>query len=152
MTLQNFLTKEVCDLLLEYATPDLTDKKPNSEAEVSNLARYAVQSEGGRLWRNNVGAAQDSKGNFFRYGLANDSKRMNDVLKSGDLIGIRPVKITSDMVGQTIGQFVSREIKKPKWTYRATNREKAQLAWALLIRSLGGDAAFVTDKGEIFHG
>jgi hypothetical protein len=50
------------------------------------------------------------------------------------------------MVGRVIGQFICREVKKTGWTYKATDREKAQQNWINLINKLGGDAAFTTGE------
>ena len=83
----------------------------------------------------------------MRFGLANDSPVVNRELKSGDLIGIRPVLITREMVGHTIGRFVSRECKPSGWKLSLTDEhEMAQLAWAALVNSLGGDAKFTTGE------
>jgi hypothetical protein len=113
-----------------------------SEAAILNLVKLEATRKGCRIWRNNIGASYMQDGSFLRYGLANDSAGMNKIIKSADLIGIRPVLITHNMVGATIGQFVSREVKASNWKYTGTDREKAQLAWAELILSMGGDAAF----------
>lgn len=121
----------------------------NNEAAVQSRVRLEASRKGARLWRNNVGATMDDKGNFIRYGLANDSKQMNTVIKSSDLIGIRPLKITPEMVGTTVGQFMAREIKEPTWRYSGTAREEAQLKFLELIASLGGDACFAIDEGTI---
>ena len=101
------------------------------------------------LFRNNVGALKAEDGRMVRFGLANDSKRRNGVLKSGDLIGIDPVLITSAHVGRTIGQFVSVECKRPGWQYSGTPREVAQLNWIQLVIASGGRAKFVTDVGAL---
>lgn len=101
------------------------------------------------LWRNNVGAGKLASGNFVRWGLANDSKPLNERIKSGDLIGIRSLLVTAQMVGMTIGQFVSRECKRESWKYSGTVEENAQLAWATLINSLGGDAQIVKATGSL---
>lgn len=113
-----------------------------SEAGVQSRVRLAAAKQGIRAWRNNLGACYDENGNFIRYGLANDSKQVNERIKSGDLIGIKTVLITPVMVGSFIGQFWSRECKPGDWRYTGTDREIAQKAWAELIVSLGGDAAF----------
>jgi len=120
-----------------------------SEAAIQTRVRLEASRNGCRLWRNNLGATMDDKGNFIRYGLANESKQMNQYIKSHDLIGIRPVRITQPMVGCLIGQFLSREIKPSNWHYAGTPREVAQLKWGELILSLGGDAAFTNREGTI---
>ncbi len=120
-----------------------------SEAAVTSLVRLEASKKNCRLWRNNVGATYTRNGDFVRYGLANESGKMNDFIKSADLIGIRPIKIRETMVGMIIGQFVSREIKHSNWTYRGTNDEVAQMRWIELITSLGGDACFATGEGTL---
>jgi len=117
-------------------------------ATVSKI-RLKAAKKGIYLWRNNIGAVHTVDGNFIRFGLANDSKSVNSQLKSSDLIGIKPIKITPDMVGKTIGVFMAREVKRPGWEYTDTLRERAQLNWINLINSLGGDAAFITHEDEL---
>lgn len=120
-----------------------------SETAIQNEIRLEASEKGGRLWRNNVGATYTKDGDFLRYGLANDSSAINKQIKSADLIGIRPILITADMVGLTIGQFVSREVKAASWRYTGNERDRAQLAWAELILSLGGDACIVKGRGTL---
>ena len=107
--------------------------------------RLEASKKGARLWRNNVGAVTDERGRHIRYGLANDSKRMNREIKSSDLIGIKPVEIG----GRVIGQFVAREVKRPGWVYSGTDRERAQLRFLELIAAMGGDACFATGEGTL---
>lgn len=120
-----------------------------SEAGAQALIRLEATQLGGRLWRNNVGAGELADGSFVRWGLANDSKAMNQHIKSADLVGIMPRRIGPEHVGQVWGVFTSREVKAPGWRYSGTPREQAQLAWAQLVVSLGGDAAFATGPGSI---
>ena len=120
-----------------------------SEAAVQNLCILDAPRKGLHLFRNNVGALKSEDGRMIRFGLANDSKRRNEVIKSGDLIGLEPVLITSAHVGRTIGRFVSIECKRPGWTYSGQGREPAQLAWIQLVIAAGGRAKFVTDSGEL---
>lgn len=121
-----------------------------SESGVQAQVRLEASRLGWPLWRNNVGALIDhSTGRPVRFGLANDSAAVNANIKSADLIGIRPVVITRSHIGSTLGQFVSREVKRSGWRYSGTPREQAQLRWAELVISLGGDAAICTGEGSL---
>lgn len=115
-----------------------------SEAGVQQRVRIAASEIGWTLFRNNVGVLRDERGVPVRFGLANESSAQNKIIKSGDLIGIRPILITQDMVGQVIGQFVSLECKHEKWRYTGTVHEEAQAKWRDLVRSMGGYADFTT--------
>jgi hypothetical protein len=132
---------ELTGLLLTM--PD-TPTGLSGEAAAQQQVRLEASKAGARLFRNNVGAAKTDTGSFIRFGLANDSAALNSKVKSADLIGIRPVMVTREHLGKTIGQFVSREIKRPGWKYTGTEREGAQLRWIMIINTLGGDAAFTT--------
>lgn len=127
----------------------ITMASETPESEVSKAVRLEAAGYGHILWRNNVGAAQNEAGQWFRYGLANDSKQMNKITKSHDLVGIRRVLITPEMAGQTIGQFMCRETKRATWKYTGTAREKAQAHFGELVSSMGGDAGFANGLGTI---
>jgi hypothetical protein len=120
-----------------------------SEQSVQAAVRLEASRKGCRLWRNNVGACKTDTGGQIRYGLANDSAGMNRVIKSSDLIGIRPVTIGPEHVGTVIGQFLAREVKKGSWRFAGTDREQAQLRFIAAVRALGGDAAFSCGEGTI---
>lgn len=131
-------------------TPEGPAVAGESEAAVQARVRIAASRLGMRVWRNNVGAVHDPEaGVHIRYGLANDSAQVNSVVKSADLIGIRPRVIMPADVGHVIGQFVSYECKHGGWRYAGTPRERAQEAWARLVVSLGGEARFVTSPGDV---
>ena len=118
-----------------------------SEARVQSLIRLEAPLYDVTLWRNNVGVLLDATGRPVRYGLANDSRALNEVLKSSDLIGWRPVTVTPDMVGRRLALFVSRECKPGGWRFSGTPREVAQRAWIDLVNQAGGDAAFASGEG-----
>ena len=120
-----------------------------SEKVVQNEVRLAASKQKIHLWRNNLGCVTDNRGNFIRYGLCNESKQMNEQLKSSDFIGIKEVVITQDMVGQTFGQFIAIETKKEGWKFTGTEREIAQMNYILLVQSLGGWGAFISDAGDL---
>ena len=121
-----------------------------SEAAVQQRIRLGAFKRGDALWRNNNGATFDEDGRLIRYGLCNDSKAMNDKLKSSDLIGITPHLVTVQDVGSTVGIFTSIEVKKTGWAFRGSFREQAQLNWIQLVKKLGGRAQFATSAEEVY--
>lgn len=129
------------------------DVKPSEDAtgehKVQDDARLLASQMGWRLFRNNKGVLPDARGVPVRFGLCNETAALGKRLRSSDLIGIRPVEITQDMVGSTIGQFVAREIKKAGWKYKGTEHEEAQLAFGTLVIGLGGDFRFWSGEGEL---
>lgn len=78
-----------------------------------------------RLFRNNVGVMLDSS-RPIRFGLCKGSS---------DLIGIQKIKITPEMVGKEIGQFISIEVKSEKG-----KPTKEQKLWLEMIHRFGGKA------------
>ena len=131
---------ELCDIQ-SYVKPSDTDK---SERAVQSLVRMEAARKGIYLFRNNVGAGTLDNGSFLRWGLANDSPALNKITKSADLIGIAPRVILPSQVGQTVGVFVSREVKRA----RGGVTSPAQIHWATLINRLGGDAKIVNGPGS----
>jgi len=113
-----------------------------SEAAVQAAKRLQASNRGGRLWRNNLGAYLDEHGNFIRYGLCNDTPALNKVMKSSDLIGVYPLRITQEHVGSIVGQFWAVECKAGNWTHVSDDREEAQLAFGRLVVALGGRFEF----------
>jgi hypothetical protein len=120
-----------------------------SESTVSSLVALEAARKGVMLMRNNVGVLTDTRGVPVRFGLMNDSKALNTVIKSADRVGIRSVRIEARHVGGVIGQFVSREIKREGWHYTGTPHERAQMAWALKVCAMGGDACFASGEGTL---
>jgi hypothetical protein len=113
-----------------------------SEDEVTQLIQLETPKHNVSLFRNNSGAMQDQTGRLVRYGLANNSKQMNENFKSSDLIGITPVTITQEMVGAVIGVFTACEIKSSSWKFKGTKRETAQQNFIDFIKARGGLAGF----------
>jgi len=100
----------------------------NDETTLQQQIRLALGTRPDlRLFRNNTGTLPDPRtGRPVQFGLARGS---------ADLIGLRTVTITPDMVGQQVAVFTSIAVKTPKG--RAT---EAQQNWLQMVRSLGGIA------------
>jgi hypothetical protein len=99
----------------------------SSEHEIQQRIRLACGRGAVRLWRNNTGALVDQQGRFVRFGLCKGSS---------DLIGLRSVVVTPEMVGQRIAQFVALEIKAPQGVV-----SPEQQAFLRLVQELGGVAS-----------
>lgn len=120
------------------------------ENPVQDRARLRLGEYGMPAWRNNVGACYDETGRLIRYGLANDTAEMNKVMKSGDLITCQPILITPEMVGRTLGRFVSLECKRSDWHLTPGDvRGQAQANWQRVVRQYGGVAGFVTGLDDL---
>lgn len=91
----------------------------------------------------------DQNGRPVRYGLCNESAIQNKNIKSSDLIGITPITITQEMVGQKIGVFTAIEVKKENWKFKGDERENAQLNFITWIKSLGGRAGFASSIDDM---
>ena len=78
-----------------------------------------------RLFRNQVGQLPDPRtGRYVQFGLAKGSS---------DLVGFKTIKITPEMIGQEVAQFVSIEIK----TERGKLTE-VQQNWLQKVHDSGG--------------
>lgn len=120
----------------------VTDVSPAngiSEIAVQQQLRVHAPKVGAALWRNNNGACMDDKGRMIRYGLGNDSKKLNKKWKSSDLVGIAPG-----------GQFLAVEVKEPGWYLTpGDKRAQAQLQFMKTVVALGGKAGFATSTGDL---
>jgi len=114
------------------------------EDEVQSRIRLEAPKEGVVLFRNNSGVFKEpGSGRPVRFGLGNESKKMNEKFKSSDLIGITSVVVTPEMVGQTIGVFTAVEAKREGWTFSLNDvRAVAQRAFIDFVLSKGGYAGF----------
>lgn len=130
------------DLIGSLTAADyLPGEAGRSEAAVQADIRLAAAKRGDLvLWRNNSGALTDDRGRLIRFGLGNDSAQANRRMKSADLIGIH----------RPSGRFVSIEVKRPGWKHSdASERDRAQAAWAATVAAMGGVALRVTSAQAI---
>lgn len=125
------------------------------EAWAQQQVRLKIAQAGAMSWRNNVGATKakcpdcGAPQQPVRYGLANDSAKLNEQIKSSDLILAIPRVIKPEDVGRTVAQFGGVEVKPPGWQYTGKGREAAQAAWLALVTKLGGYACFSTGEIEL---
>jgi hypothetical protein len=98
----------------------------NSETKLQQEIRLALgRIPSLRLFRNQVGQLPDPRtGRYVQFGLAKGSS---------DLVGFKTIKITPEMIGQEVAQFVSIEIK----TERGKLTE-VQENWLQKVKSSGG--------------
>lgn len=106
----------------------------------ANDIRLGADRWGWSLWRNNSGVLPDATGRPVRYGLGNESDRINAVMKSSDWIGI-----------DAGGRFVAVEQKPPGWVFRGSAREVAQLNFINHVKAKGGVACFATCWADVIR-
>ena len=111
----------------------------SDELAIQNAIRIAHGAGPARLWRNNVGALKDRTGRLVRYGLCPGSS---------DLIGLRSVTITPDMVGQTLAVFTAIEVKDRG---RPTPEQQAFIAMVQQAGGLAGVARSTEDARAILR-
>jgi hypothetical protein len=109
----------------------------SDELAVQNDIRIACGAGPARLWRNNTGALKDATGRLVRYGLCPGSS---------DLIGLRQVTITPDMVGQTLAVFTAIEVKDQG---RLTEQQRAFITMVQQAGGMAGVARSVDDARRI---
>lgn len=116
-----------------------------SESDIQQFIQIEGPHHKCVLLRNNSGAFRDPGGRHVRFGLGNISKKQTEKIKSSDLIGIKEVLITADMVGKTLGVFVAVEVKPPEWTLKDKDqRGHAQQTFMNWVKRKGGIAGFAT--------
>lgn len=118
-----------------------------SEAAVQEQIRLLAARLNHPLWRNNSGAARDETGRLVRYGLGNDSKKLSDVWKSSDLIGVTPVRIGPQHVGRVLGVFTAVEVKREGWQFSVNDkRAVAQHRFLTDVVASGGIGMFANSE------
>jgi hypothetical protein len=125
----------------------------SSEGATQQRIRMLAAQNGTPLLRNNSGACMDSTGRMIRYGLGNDSSKLNAAFKSSDLIGIYPVVITPELLGRTLGLFFAVEVKAPGWKFRESDeRAVAQKNFGDWVTNHGGLFRFATKTEDVWGG
>ena len=141
---------ELMDMLDPTRMTAATQATHTTEQAVQSAIRLKASANGVTLWRNNSGVLPDKTGVPVRFGLANDSARVNKQFKSSDLIGIWPRLVEEKDVGKVIGQFTAIECKAPGWKGIKGDREEAQGRFLGHVRAAGGLAMFAQNVGDVF--
>ncbi len=109
-------------------------------SESKNLAEIQLNApKEMTLWRNNSGLAVYNKNGktwSVRYGVGGDG--------GSDLIGVCKMKITEDMVGETIGVFVGCEVKTENGV-----KKKHQKHFIEFLKNAGCIALFATSSKDL---
>lgn len=130
------------ELRLLFISHPRGDDTPSTgtEGDVQNLIRIKAAELGDVLWRNNSGATTDDAGNFFRFGLGNDSTKLNMVYKSPDLVGLR-----------CDGKPLFIEVKEPGWNWTGTKHEQGQMNFLTHAASFGALCGFAQSVEDFLH-
>lgn len=122
------------------------------EASVQQRIRLLAAQNNIECWRNNSGAFKDDNGRMIRYGLANESAQINEIIKSSDLICCVPRLITPDMLGTVVGVFTAVETKASDWRFsQKDKRAVAQAAFHAIVHRAGGYAGFATCPEDLLR-
>ena len=74
------------------------------------------------------------------------------MFKSSDLIGIKPILITQEMVGRVIGQFMAVECKPTSFVARESDkRYVAQRNFIEWVNKHGGTGMFAQDVSDVWR-
>lgn len=118
------------------------------EARASQEVRLRASDWKSKVYRNNSGVLMNEVGVPVRFGLGNESAKINKIIKTSDFIGWTPVVITEAMLGQTLAVFTAIEAKplgfKVKSVYPIKSREFAQNKFIELVRMFGGIGGFAS--------
>jgi hypothetical protein len=105
-----------------------------SEQELQQRIRLELGRGPVRLWRNNVGALRDQRGQLVSYGLCRGSS---------DLIGLRRLTIGPEHLGQSLAVFVAIEVKSERGRLAAEQQQFLEV-----VREFGGLAGVARSLPE----
>jgi hypothetical protein len=106
------------------------------EANLMRRVMLALSRAGVTTWRNNCGVARYPDGAVVKYGIASPG--------GSDLIGLRSIEVTPDMVGKRVAIFVAVEIKTP-----TGKLSLAQRHFLDFVREAGGVGVVARSEAEI---
>jgi len=113
----------------------LAKRTTENQVQADTMKTLSAQP-GVLIWRNNVGVAEYNNGSRVAYGLCPGSS---------DLIGLRSVTVTPEMVGDNLAVFMAVECKRPDGRLKET-----QERFLNAVRDHGGIAVVV--DGSMLQG
>lgn len=122
-----------------------------SETDTQRLIQLELSSGSTRVFRNNVGHAWQGhtftiyEGRLVRGAARNIAFGLAP--GSSDLIGLKSVVITPDMVGRTVAVFTAIEVKDKR--KQPTTEQRSFLAMVNVMGGLGGVARSIDDAKRI---
>ena len=119
-----------------------------SERRIQSEIMLAASDAGLTLWRNNVGQGWTGKAQRLADGsvLIRDPRPLHAGLCKGssDLIGLKPIVVTEEMVGHTIAQFSAVEVKSKRGRVTAD-----QQRFLDFVNSVGGLPIVARGVGDL---
>jgi hypothetical protein len=111
-----------------------------TEQQTQQQIRLELSRGPVRLWRNNTGTLLDRNGRPVQFGLCKGSS---------DLIGLRTVTVTPEMVGQRLAVFAALEVKAPKG--RLTSEQRSFLGMVEEMGGFAGEVRSVEDGRRVLR-
>ena len=111
-----------------------------NEQELQQRIRLELGTGAVRLWRNNVGALHNQRGQLVSYGLCRGSS---------DLIGLRQLTIGPEHLGQTLAIFAAIEVKTKQG--RPTAEQQQFLKVVRQLGALAGVARSLPEASAILQ-
>jgi hypothetical protein len=119
-----------------------------NEKAIQSTVMLAASQAGLTIWRNNTGQAWTGDATRLKDGsvLIRNPRPLHVGLCKGsaDLIGIRPVVVTPEMLGQTLAQFTAIEVKTPRGKL-----SEPQARFLAFVESKGGLALVARSARDI---
>ncbi len=113
-----------------------------SEAPVVKRVLMKASQLGLRLLRNNRGMFKTIDGKrIVRAGLEAEG--------ASDLIGVKTIIITQEMVGKKLGVLMVVEVKKPSWTKPTTETEREQENFINQMVDRGAIGFFINNPDDL---
>lgn len=119
-----------------------------SEADILHRVMLAASAAGLTTWRNNTGLAWTGDAERLADGsiLIRNPRPLHAGLCKGsaDLIGLRPILVTPDMIGAVVAQFIALEVKTARGRL---SREQAR--FLAFVRERGGLALVARSAADL---